>query len=205
VQDKTAFASMFKVRPFLAVAAALGGIASGSTVASAADASRKKIEWAYPSPYDEDQKSRFLPTDSFRKTSTIWNLKRLLDTWEHEDGEETWPWVWAWHNKNQTQAVFVGVDKETLNECQRFAEESPQHNLTLVASPNEICGQGLTPEDFYMHRCAIIDSPPKQIDMENRILMLEDERLICYDSLKFARVRVRVPCPVQYLVCNEKV
>ena len=131
----------------LAVAAAtLCGLASGTTVASAAAASRKKhrvrgIEWAYPSPYDDDehQKSdRFLPTESFRKTSTAWNLKKLLDTWDREDGEETWPWIWTWHNKHGTHAVFVGVDNHTLDECQRFAEESPQHNLTLIASSDAI-------------------------------------------------------------------
>ena len=187
-------------RPILAVAAAtLAGIASGTTIASATAANRKRqrdIEWAYPSPYDLDDNeenkpsNRFLPTDSFRKTTITWNLKRLLDTWDQEDGEETWPWVWTWHNEHGTHAVFVGVDNHTLQECQRFAEESPQHNLTLVASTDEISSQGLTADDFYAHRCAIIDSSPKQIDMQHQILMLEDERLVCYDSIKFALKRV---------------
>ena len=189
-------------RPILAVAAAtLAGIASGTTIASATAANRKRqrdIEWAYPSPYDLNDNNentnkpsnRFLPTDSFRKTTTTWNLKRLLDTWDQEDGEETWPWVWTWHNEHGTHAVFVGVDNHTLQECQRFAEESPQHNLTLVASSDEISSQGLTADDFYVHRCAIIDSSPKQIDMQHQILMLEDERFVCYDSIKFALKRV---------------
>ena len=191
--------SMMK-RPILAVAAAtLCGLASGTTVAQAAAASRKKqrvrdIKWAYPSPYDDDdepQKSdRFLPTESFQKTSTAWNLKKLLDTWDQEDGAETWPWIWTWHNKHGTHAVFVGVDNHTLDECQRFAEESPQHNLTLIASSDDIAKQGLAADDFYVHRCAVIDSSPKQIDMEHQILMLEDERLVCYDVLTFALKRV---------------
>tara|TARA_B110000208_G_scaffold179890_1_gene229092 strand:+ start:53 stop:958 length:906 start_codon:yes stop_codon:yes gene_type:complete len=201
------------VRPILAVAAAtLGGILAGSTVASAAATSRNQqhnIEWAYPSPYDDsetnetneaneeenekneksEKNERFLPTESFRKKTTTWNLKKLLDTWTQEDDEETWPWIWTFHNKHGTHAVFIGVDNHTLDECQSFAEESPQHNLTIVASTDDIISQGLTLEDFYMHRCAIIDSSPKQIDMENQILMLEDERLICYDVLKFALKR----------------
>ena len=84
----------------------------------------------------------------------------------------------------------MGVDNHTLDECQRFAEESPQHNLTLIASSDDIAKQGLAADDFYVHRCAVIDSSPKQIDMEHQILMLEDERLVCYDVLTFALKRV---------------
>ena len=42
---------------------------------------------------------------------------------------------------------------------------------------------GYNVSDFHSKRCAIHISKPDQIDFQNKILMLEDERVICYDRL----------------------
>ena len=174
------------------IASVIAGLTTRFIHAAAAE--ENKIIWAEPNPYtevEEDEKEqikgRFLDPAPFRNTLEVWNLSKLLKSWEESDGTETWPWIWTWHNKDGPHAIYIGVDQQTLKSCQQFADESPQHNLTLVASMEQIEAQGLTEADFYKSRCAIIDSAPKQIDMENRILMLEDERLICYDVLQFGR------------------
>ena len=146
-------------------------------------------DWAHPHPYSNDiAASRFLPTDEFRKTELTWDLPKLVDTWKLSDGEETWPWVWTWHNVNGPHTVYVGVDQHTLSHCTAVAAASPQNNLTLVVTHMEdIENFGHTADDFYQQRCAIIVCQPQQMDLEHKILMLRDERIICYDSLLFAK------------------
>ena len=122
--------------------------------------------------------------EQFKHTSQRWNLLALLERWQQSDGEETWPWVWTWRNENGPHFIFIGINERTLQLCIDAAEQSPQHNLTLVVSDlQEIYRQGHKPEDFYAQRCAIVESLPSQIDFKNQILMLNDERILCFDEL----------------------
>ena len=172
-------------------ACATTAVAAVTTVtASKAASAAPCSEWAYPHPYgcEDVTPSRFLgPQDAFKKTVKQWDLPKLVEAWKTSVSEETWPWVWTWHNPNGPHAVHVGVDKHTLRACRTFAEESNRNNLTLVVKDvSEIEEEGHSVEDFYKARCAVIFSAPQQIDLNNGILMLQDERIICYDTLTLA-------------------
>lgn len=149
------------------------------------------VEWAYPHPYETDaEPERFVKPVYFRKVKKEWDLIGILRHWQQSE-DETWPWVWCQPNPNGPHAVFIGIDKSTLCTCESLSAASPQQNLTLVVEDfNEIREAGLEASEFYRNRCAIIKSKPKQIDLQHRILMLEDERIVCYDSLHFARPRI---------------
>jgi len=77
--------------------------------------------------------------------------------------------------------VFYGVSKHTLTQAKAIAEADRRNNLTVVVSPDELKKHNINPEDLYKCRCAVIDGEIKQMDVVNKILMLADERIICYD------------------------
>ena len=164
-----------------------------------------RVEWAWPSPYhaDVDSTARFRHERRFRRQREEWDLAALLEVWTESDGEETWPWVWTWKNENGPHHVFVGVDGHTLEQCRRVADASPQNNLTLILPPRHPLlladeasrhesdyefgdrgnNAGVSLADFYACRCAVVESRPAQIDFAEKVLMLDDERIICYTAL----------------------
>ena len=77
--------------------------------------------------------------------------------------------------------VFLGVSPQTLAQARAIAEADVNNNLTLVVgSLSELATQGVTPEELYAQRCAVIEGTMEQMDAENKILMLADERIICF-------------------------
>jgi hypothetical protein len=92
------------------------------------------------------------------------------------------PWLWTQRNEDGPHYVFVGVTKDTLSKCQQISSASPQHNILLIADESEIVKYA-TADDFYKARCAIHDAKPIEIDWENKILLLGDERLVEFDEL----------------------
>eukprot|EP00938_MAST-03A_sp_MAST-3A-sp1_P006023 g6023.t1 len=116
--------------------AVTGGCCS-VVLAASTEESKESVQWAYPSPYDDEDEE---------------DVKR--------------------------------VDKFTLPACEAACSASENHNLTLVVrSLADLEKVGYDPADFYAQRCAIIESCPSQIDFDHKILMLEDERIMCYDTL----------------------
>ena len=186
-------------------AAAAAAAVLGATVVAAAEKEEGVetagkdggVEWAYPSPYHAGvDRHRFRQEGRFTRLRREWDLAALLSVWTESDGEETWPWVWTWRNENGPHHVFVGVDAQTLDQCRRVAAASPQNNLTLVLPRGhplllaERAGSheggdkhGVSLADFYACRCAVVESRPAQIDFAEKVLMLEDERMICYSAL----------------------
>ena len=172
------------------LAAGVAATAAVGEVVSAGRAPGRVVEWAHPHPYGDDSddadddSQRFVPMQRYKRKLEAWDLHGLVKKWKESDGEETWPWVWTWHNPNGPHFVYVGVDAHTLEYARLAAAASPQNNLTLVVSSmQDIEEAGLSAADFHLQRCAIIESRPAQIDFDHKILMLEDERIICYDSL----------------------
>jgi hypothetical protein len=108
------------------------------------------------------------------------SLKELVD--DGKAGIEGWPWLWTQRNPDGPHFIFVGVTKDTLSRCQQISEASPQHNILLLADESEIL-KFATAEAFYKARCAIHDAKPIDIDWENKILLLRDERLVEFDEL----------------------
>merc|ERR1712113_1109985 len=105
----------------------------------------------------------------FKQTMEKWNLKSLVDRWTASEGDETWPWVWTWRNPNGPHHLFVGINDETLDLCQKLSGASSQNNLTLIVRDMGEIGEAHLKE-FYASRCAVIESAPSQIDFENKIL-----------------------------------
>lgn len=163
--------------------------ASSSSSTSLSSKESHRVQWAYPSPYEEGEETerRFVDAKKYRRTREMWDLLGLLKRWQSSEEEETWPWVWTQRNPNGPHFVFVGVDAYTLRACEVACESSETHNLTLVVrSLSDLDEAGYSPTDFYAQRCAIIESCPSQIDFHHKILMLEDERIVCYDTLTLA-------------------
>jgi len=138
-------------------------------------------EWAYPHPYDPTTASdRFVNVDAFKKQTYEWDLAKLLHLWETSDGE-SWPWVWCRHNPNGPHHVFLGISANTLDETAAISKANVRNNLTVIVHSMEDIEKYTTAEQLYMNRCAIIAVPLQQIDTEHKIMMLRDERIICYD------------------------
>mmetsp|Transcript_5176 Transcript_5176/g.12534 ORF Transcript_5176/g.12534 Transcript_5176/m.12534 type:complete len:199 (-) Transcript_5176:40-636(-) len=191
---KEACVRVLRSRAWLAGAAAAVAFASATAVHGEEGAAKTvftegrraggRPQWAYPSPYDagEGQPSaRFLDRDHFARSVRQWNLSALLRAWEASDSDETWPWVWTWRNKNGPHYVFVGVAEMTLDLARELASRSERNNLTVVVGSIQGLGPGLL-GDLHAARCAVIESQPEQIDFQEKILMLKDERIICYLS-----------------------
>lgn len=145
-----------------------------------------EVTWAYPSPYDQGLPStRFADISRFRKRVDHWDLKGLLNVWQNSTDEESWPWVWTWHNPVGPHHVFIQLNEDTLSHARSISSKSERNNLTLVVrSIDDLKAYNITPELFYENRCAIIEGVVlSQLDSENKIIMLNDERIICYDYL----------------------
>ena len=141
-------------------------------------------EWAYPHPYDSSiDKKRFLDsTDSkYKEHGERWNLLELVKLWEETDGEETWPWVWCLRNPVGPHHLFIGVSENTLELARKICDSDRNNNLTIIVNSIEEIEKYAPVRDFYNCRCGVIECPVQQADTENKMLMLKDERIICFD------------------------
>jgi hypothetical protein len=140
-------------------------------------------EWAFPSPYDHGlPPGRFAAVEHLRKPGVAhWDLRGLVDLWRNSK-DETWPWVWCDRNPVGPHHVFINVNARTLEQVTKVCADDRRNNLTVVVrSMDDLTRYNLTPSDLWAHRCAIIEVPLQEIDTENCILMLADERIILYD------------------------
>eukprot|EP01043_Picozoa_sp_COSAG02_P022079 COSAG02_NODE_1137_length_14313_cov_6.111369_7_plen_226_part_00 len=147
--------------------------------------------WAYPSPYDDADECGHAGPDAFvpdigrrfldqnRKT---WRLRALVEYWQTLDDEECWPWVWCQPNPNGPHHVFVGADETLLDRCRSVTEASPRNNITIIVS-DENCLKRHAPLDLYFKAgAAVIEARVEQFEVTDRVLMLDDERIICFDK-----------------------
>ena len=112
------------------------------------------------------------------------DLKKLVK--EFENGKEVWPWVWTWRNANGPHHVFVGVNSDTIYEIERLARDDVRNNITLIESEAELLQ--LRPMKFYEKcQCGMIDEQVRLMDVRAKIMMLEDERIICFDRCTIAQ------------------
>jgi len=148
------------------------------------DNESKEPNWAYPHPYDFSiEKERFLDSsgEKYRKVEDTYNLKELVALWEETDGEETWPWVWCLRNPVGPHHLFIGVSKNTLELMSKVAKESVNNNLTIIVNSIDEIEKFGPIQDYFDCRCGVIEVPVKQTDIKNKIIMLRDERIICFD------------------------
>lgn len=76
----------------------------------------KRIEWAYPSPYDVDRPSspgHFAETAHLRAPTPQWNLSKLARIWRSTK-DESWPWVWYDRNPVDPHHAFTHPGPNTL-------------------------------------------------------------------------------------------
>lgn len=181
---------------------AAGTVVASTAIAASSDAQHptrqlpvwptdSRQRWAYPSPYHgaddnghsgpdafvADVGSRFL--DRSKKT---WRLRALVEYWQTLDGEECWPWVWCQPNPNGPHHVFIGADETLLDRCRSVTEASPRNNITIIV-PSEQCLQQYAPLDLYFKAgAAVIEGDVAQFDAPDHVLMMKDERIICFDK-----------------------
>ena len=167
---------------------------------------RREIAWAFPSPYHEEvTPDRFANVEKYRIAKTGWDLRQLVNLWRSTD-QESWPWIWynllifsassflllkfvslrclvrCDRNPVGPHYIFINVNSNTLHQVLEISKADIRNNITVVIdSIDALKKHGITDLQLYACRCAIIESPLEQIDAENKILMLRDERIIVYD------------------------
>lgn len=108
------------------------------------------------------------------------DLKMLVN--EFAKGKNVWPWVWTHRNENGPHFVFVGSNKDSDEKIKMLALQSPQNNLLVVATTKDSLSKPLS--FYYENRCGVIENVEVElIDSTEKILMLDDERIICFDEL----------------------
>jgi hypothetical protein len=144
----------------------------------------KGPEWAFPHPYDSSvEKNRFLDSSGtkYRESVDQWKLNELVKLWEETDGEETWPWVWCLRNPVGPHHVFIGISKQSLELASKICNEDRNNNLTIVVKSLADIEAFAPVSEFYKCRCGVIECQVEQTDVEHRMIMLKDERIICFD------------------------
>ena len=148
-------------------------------------------EWAYPSPYHATDTEGHVGPDAFvphlerrflDHSKKYWRLKALVDYWQTLEEEECWPWVWCQPNPMGPHHVFVGADETLLERCRSVTAASPRNNITIIV-PKEECLQRHAPLDQYFKvGAAVIEGEVAQFDAPDRVLMMTDERIVCFDK-----------------------
>ena len=111
----------------------------------------------------------FLPASAFRY-------------WQTLDEEECWPWVWCQPNPNGPHHVFVGVDETLLERCRAVMAASPRNNITVIVRDEASLRQHAPLEHYFQAGAAVIEGEVAQFDAPDRVLMMADERIICFDK-----------------------
>jgi hypothetical protein len=111
------------------------------------------------------------------------------------NNKNVWPWIWTWHNPNGPHYIFVGTNTAMNNRIVELANDSPRNNIIVITNNNENDGSStgssssnhvLTKDIsfYYTNRCGIIDNVTiQEIDIINKIILLSDERILCFTEL----------------------
>ena len=118
--------------------------------------------------------------DLYVENPRVEDLRPLVRSWEK--GAETWPWVWTWRNQHGPHHVFVGLDGDAVNDIERLSHDA-RNNITIVAPESELRAHAPGGDQSFYSRCQCghIASQVALMDVKAKIMMLEDERIICFD------------------------
>ena len=79
-------------------------------------------------------------------------------------------------------AKLLGLGYPGGREIERVAKESSRNNVLIVAAPPLEEMHKLAPPKFYEDcQCGVIESGVALMDVKAKIMMLDDERIICFD------------------------
>lgn len=129
--------------------------------------------------------------DYYIQKPTADDLPTLLHKFD-DDGLEVWPWIWTHPNDNGPHYVFIGktVTSTIVQRIQEIREESPQNNILIIISDDESTLQqaakeaGADESVFDRCHCGIVTGANLELlNIKNKILMLDDERVITFDYL----------------------
>ena len=120
--------------------------------------------------------------DVYVRHPRVEDLKILVERFE-KGGQDVWPWVWTWRNANGPHHVYLGLTRDCVGDIERLSREN--NNVLIIASERE-CSRVATAEQLASWQCGVIDGKIKLLDVENKMLMLADERIICFDRLIIA-------------------
>ena len=125
--------------------------------------------------------------DLYVKNPKVEDLPVLYEKWQ--SGSDVWPWVWCQRNENGPHHVFVmgGVrwDEGDLKSIEQRSRDNVNNNIVVVVKDERAMKESKGMEWFLQRRCAVIEGTAKFQHEEARLLMLEDERIIAYDSISF--------------------
>lgn len=118
------------------------------------------------------------------------------------NNKNVWPWIWTWHNINGPHYIFVGTNTAVNNRIVELANDSPRNNIIVIANNNNndnidddcIISTGSSSSSkhvltkdisfYYTNRCGIIENVTiQEIDIINKIILLSDERILCFTEL----------------------
>lgn len=122
-------------------------------------------------------------SDLYIDNPTTKDLKGLVRAWEQ--GADVWPWVWTWRNQYGPHHIFVGVNSRVDASIDLLARNPRNNMVVVVASRDDLSERGET--YYYDRRCAIVYSSVELFDAASKTLMLEDERIICFDECTFCQ------------------
>jgi hypothetical protein len=137
--------------------------------------------------YDHDPKD----FDYYVKHPTVDDLPILLKKFD-DDGLEVWPWIWTHPNEDGPHYVFLGetISSSVVLRIQELRKQSPQNNILIVISDDESAlhraakEAGAETDIFDKCHCGIVTGVNLELlHVRNKILMLDDERVIAFDYL----------------------
>jgi hypothetical protein len=115
--------------------------------------------------------------DIYIRNPTQDHLPMLLR--EFQSGKQVWPWIWTQPNENGPHHVFVGVNKRVVADIRNLLRD-PNNNVLVIASPKEL--ERLSTSD--LSHCGVVsDAKVSLMNVQQKILMLDDERVVSFDHL----------------------
>jgi hypothetical protein len=118
------------------------------------------------------------------------------------NNKNVWPWIWTWHNPNGPHYIFVGTNTAMNNRIVQLANDSPRNNIIVITNnnandndsdANDCSSTGVSGSKhvltkdvsfYYTNRCGIIENVTiQEIDIINKIILLSDERILCFTEL----------------------
>ncbi len=129
--------------------------------------------------------------DYYLQNATVDDLPVLLHKFDHE-GQDVWPWIWTHPKEDGPHHVFVGktITSDIVHRIQKIRSESPQNNILILIAENEAslhqaaAEAGTDASVFDRCHCGIVTGVSLELlNVEHKILMLDDERVIAFDYL----------------------
>ena len=76
----------------------------------------------------------------------------------------------------------MGVDETLLERCRAVTAASPRNNITVIVRDEALLRQHAPLEHYFQAGAAVIEGEVAQFDAPDRVLMMADERIICFDK-----------------------